>query len=357
MKKLRNFFSAKVDRFEHPPGSPERCAEEWISQGDRLFDAPGTTHKEGGRTYRCTDAYVEALKHNPKHAAAWGKLAYCTRYSDVVVVNGIAHTKRECAEEALTLNPKNADGWYSLGSFTGGSSTVKFQDTDYTTKECFLKGVACNPDHAGLWRGLGYVALEDGGSIVVSGVRHSGVDAYQKSVLLAPQSFTAWCNMGVVLPRGATTTINGEAYGEKECYFQALKCRRHTFEVWTIAELWTNISIKAVDSATGTVTIDKKELTKLDCAIESVKHDPLYADAWDGLAFNLKGDATVTLFGRTYTKLQCCQEALKQDPSLRAAWARLDFVLQTGDSVEVNGVSYTKKECNELGTRNLPHQN
>ena len=82
------------------------------------------------------------------------------------------------------------------------------------------------------------------------------------------------------------------------------------------------------------------------CFLEALRLDPSYSPAWHNLGGTMPArGGTVVVNGRPFTKLQCCIEAVRGDPEVGLVWCNLGSQIPSGLSVEVNGKRYASQQC------------
>ena len=93
-------------------------------------------------------------------------------------------------------------------------------------------------------------------------------------------------------------------------------------------------------------------VTRLDCAINALKTDPLLAQAWHELGMLLHGDhPSVPLFEQHWTSVDCYLKCLELNPKFACAWHSLALLSDEFNrrgktfSIAVNGQVYDRSGC------------
>jgi hypothetical protein len=216
-------------------------------------------------------------------------------------VYGESYLANACFVKTLTLEPTHGAAWYSLG--LGGGGTVS--DVFYNKKDCFGKALAIDGSQQQWWHQL---AAEWGGKVdgkhftradcnkQKKVAREGATKEWQHAVKTRTQNPGKTSNDWFALAEKNGGTVDGQTYGQKECYEKA-------------------------------ITANAPEETLAFS----------YSRAW--ARFGGMGGGTVN--GEAYSSVECILKALRISPSSPVAWLELGRV----GGGALSGAQYTERDC------------
>jgi tetratricopeptide (TPR) repeat protein len=256
-------------------------------------------------------------------------------------IDGITYNPFTCLSRALVLEPKLAHAWAYLGRHNGGLVDGK----SYNRVGCFGRALELDPRQAQWWHHLGN---EWGGK--VDGQPYTRQEAYKKRNTAREEATKEWkhavdsrkadplsrlnTNDWFALGEKNGGSVDGQKYGQKECYENAIIANPPKDSVpFAYARAWARFG------AMGGGTINGDVFTAKEAILKALRISPSSPAAW--LELGRAGGETVREV--TWTAKECFVEALEgvHNKDRASAWLELG---RMGGGI-VRGVEQGKKDC------------